>query len=118
MVPAVEEIKALLSKAGWQCEARADKDQGVHFTIYRANVKGERPCMTFQPEKSKDAIAIYAATRGSGSQLGNFTVDQITQDFVQTGALKFFERLTSELSTPAAHDRSPSAEPMILAYHL
>jgi hypothetical protein len=61
---------------------------------------------------------IYAATRGSGSQLGNFTVDQITQDFVQTGALKFFERLTSELSTPAAHDRSPSAELMILAYHL
>jgi hypothetical protein len=118
VVPAVEEIKALLSKAGWQCEARADKDQRVHFTIYRANVKGERPCMTFQPEKSKDAIAIYAATRGSGSQLGNFTVDQITQDFVQTGALKFFEQLTSELSAPAAHDRSPSAEPMILAYHL
>jgi hypothetical protein len=59
--------------------------------------------MTFQPEKSKDAISIYAATRGAGSQLGNFTVDQITQDFVQTEALKFFERLTSELSTPAAH---------------
>jgi hypothetical protein len=70
--------------------------------IYRANVKGERPYMTFQPEKSKDAIAIYAATRGSGSP----------------GALKFFERLTSELNTPAAHDRSPSAELMILAYHL
>ena len=105
VVPALEEIKALLSKAGWQREARAEKDQGVHF-IYRANVKGERPYMTFQPEKSKDAIAIYAATRGSGSQLGNFTADQITQDFVQTEALKFFERLTSELSTPAAHDRS------------
>jgi hypothetical protein len=56
------------------------------------------------------------ATRGSGSHLGNFTVGQITQDFVQTEALKFFERLTSELSTPAAHDRSPSAELMILAY--
>jgi hypothetical protein len=41
MVPALEEIRALLSKAGWQCEARADKDQGVHFTIYRANVKGK-----------------------------------------------------------------------------
>jgi hypothetical protein len=63
VVPALEEIKALLSKAGWQCDARADKDQGVHFTIYRANVKGERPYMTFQPEKSMDAIAIYAATR-------------------------------------------------------
>ena len=106
VVPALEEIKALLSKAGWQCEVRADKDQGVHFTIYRGNVKGERPYMTFQPEKSKDAIVIYVATRGSGSQLGNFTVDQITQDFVQTEALKFFERLTSELNTPSAHDRS------------
>jgi hypothetical protein len=69
-------------------------------------VKGEKPYMTFQPEKSKDAIVIYVATRGSGSQLGNFTVDQITKDFVQTEALKFFERLTSELSTPSAHDRS------------
>jgi hypothetical protein len=106
VIPALEEIKALLSKAGWQCEIRADKDPGVHFTIFRGNVKGERPYVTFQPEKSKDAIAIYVATRGSGSQLGNFTVDQISQDFVQTEALKFFERLTSELSTPAAHERS------------
>ena len=102
VVPALEEIKALLSKAGWQCEVRADKDQGIHFTIYRGNVKGERPYMTFQPEKSNDAIRIYSATRGSASQLGNFTVDQITQDFVQTEASKFFERLTSELSTPPA----------------
>ena len=102
VVPALEEIKALLSKAGWQCEVRADKDQGVHFTIYRGNVRGERPYMTFQPEKSKDAIVIYAATRGSGSQLGTFTVEKITQDFVQTEASKFFERLTSELSTPPA----------------
>jgi hypothetical protein len=62
--------------------------------------------MTFQPEKSKDAVAIYVATRGSGSELGNFAVDQITQDFVQTEALKFFERLTSELSTPTPHERS------------
>jgi hypothetical protein len=102
VVPALEEIKGLLGKAGWQCQVRADKDQGVHFTIYRGNVKGERPYMIFQPEKSKDAILIYMATRGSASQLGNFTVDQITQDFVQTEASKFFERLTSELSTPPA----------------
>jgi hypothetical protein len=106
VAPALEEIKVLLSKAGWQCEARADKDQGVHFTIYRGNVKGERPYMRFQPEKSKNAIAIYVATRGSGAQPGNFTVDQISQDFVQTEALKFFERLTSELTQPAVHDRS------------
>ena len=37
------------------------------------------------------------------------TLDQINQDFLQTEALKFFERLTSELSAPAAHERSHQA---------
>jgi len=101
VVPALEEIKMLLSKAGWQCEVRVDKDQGVHFTIYRGNVQGERPYMTFQPQKAKDTIMIYAATRGSGSELGSFTLDQITQDAVQAEASKFFERLASEHSSPA-----------------
>jgi len=73
VVPALEEIKALLSKAGWQCEARADKDQGVHFTIYRGNVKGERPYMTFQPEKSKDAIVIYVGVVLISSSAGTTT---------------------------------------------
>ena len=101
VVPALEEVKMLLSKAGWKCEVRADKDQGVHFTIYRGNVQGERPYMTFQPQKAKDTIMIYAATRGSGSELGSFTLDQITQDAVQAEASKFFERLASEHSSPA-----------------
>ena len=39
VVPALEEIKALLSKARWQCEVRPEKDQGIHFTIYRENMK-------------------------------------------------------------------------------
>jgi uncharacterized protein (DUF1697 family) len=73
VVPALEEIKTLLSKAGWQCEARADKDQGVHFTIYRGNVKGERPYMTFQPEKSKDAIVIYVGVVLISSSAGTTT---------------------------------------------
>ena len=102
MVPALEEVKALLSNAGWQCEVRAEKDQGVHFTIYRGSVHGERPYMTFQPQKPKDTIAIYVATKGAGSELGSFTPDQITQDFVQSEAAKFFERLTLEHSTPGA----------------
>jgi hypothetical protein len=99
VVPALEEVKELLSKAGWQCEIRADKDQGIHFTIYRGSVQGERPYMTFQPQKPKDTILIYVATKGSGSELGHFTVEQITQDFIQTEAAKFFERLTAEHST-------------------
>lgn len=100
VVPALEEVKTLLSKAGWQCEVRTEKDQGVHFTVYRGRGQGERPYMTFQPQKPKDTIVIYAATRGSGSELGSFALDQITQDFVQAEAAKFFERLTAEHSTP------------------
>ena len=100
VAPALEEVKTLLSKAGWQCETRADKDQGVHFTIYRRSEQGERPYMTFQPQKSKDTILIYVATKGSGSELGNFTLEQITQDFVQAETAKFFERITAEHSTP------------------
>ena len=100
VVPALEEVKMLPRKAGWKCEVRADKDQGVHFTIYRGNVQGERPYMTFQPQKPKNTIAIYVATRGSGAELGSFALNQITQDFAQAEAAKFFERLTAE-QTPS-----------------
>jgi hypothetical protein len=40
------------------------------------------------------------ATKGAGSELGSFTIDQVTQDFVQSEAAKFFERLTVEHNTP------------------
>ena len=103
VVPALEEVKALLSNAGWQCEVRTEKDQGVHFTIYRGGVHGERPYMSFGPQKPKDTIVIYVATKGAGSELGSFALYQITQDFVQSEAAKFFERLTVEHSiTPSA----------------
>jgi hypothetical protein len=99
VAPALEEVKALLSNAGWQCEVRTEKDQGVHFTIYRGSAHGERPYMSFQPQKPNDTIVIYVATKGAGSELGSFALNQITQDFVQSEAAKFFERLTMEYST-------------------
>ena len=102
VIPALEEIKALLKKAGWQCEIRAEKDQGVHFTVYREKMKlggsvggSERPYMDFQPEKLKDTVLVYAATIGSGAGLGSFSLDQITEDFVQAEASKFFVRVAS-----------------------
>ena len=101
VVPALEEVKTLLSNAGWQCEVRTEKDQGVHFAIHRGSVHGERPYMSFQPQKPKDTIVIYVATKGSGSELGSFVLNQITQDFVQSEAAKFFERLTVEHTTPS-----------------
>ena len=101
VLPALEEIAAVLRKAGWQCEVRArDKDPGIHFTVYRgvkAGVSGgERPFMSYQPEKQKDTVLVNVATKGSAALVGSFTLDKITEDFVQTEATKFFARAASE----------------------
>ena len=101
VLPALEEVATVLRKAGWLCETRAgDKDPGVHFTIYRG-VKagvggGERPFMTYQPEKQQSAVLVNVATKVSAAPLGSFTLDKITEDFVQTEATKFFARVASE----------------------
>jgi len=100
--PALEEITVVLRKAGWQCEVRAgDKDPGIHFTVYRgvkAGVSGgERPFMSYQPEKQKDTILVNVASKGSAALVGSFTLDKITEDFVQTEATKFFARVASEI---------------------
>jgi hypothetical protein len=102
VLPALEEVAVLLRKAGWQCEVRAgDKDPGVHFTIYRtvkAGVSGgEKPYMTYQPEKQHNTVLVNVATKGSAAPLGGFPLDKITEDFVQTEATKFFARVTSEV---------------------
>ena len=101
VLPALEEIAVVLRKAGWQCEVRAgDKDPGIHFTVYRevkAGVSGgERPYMSYQLEKQKDTVLVNAATKGSAGPIGSFTLDKITEDFVQTEATKFFARAASE----------------------
>ena len=101
VLPALEEVAAVLRKAGWLCEARAgDKDPGVHFTIYRGlkvgTGGGERPFMTYQPEKQQNAVLVNVATKGLAAPVGNFTLDKITEDFVQTEATKFFARVASE----------------------
>ena len=58
VLPALEDVAVLLRKAGWQCEVRAgDKDPSIHFTVYRevkAGISGgQKPFMTYQPEKQK-----------------------------------------------------------------
>jgi hypothetical protein len=102
VLPALEEVAVLLRKAGWQCEVRAgDKDPGVHFTVYRG-VKaglsgGEKPYMTYQPEKQKNTVLVNVATKGSAAPVGSFGLDKITEDFVQSEATKFFARVASEV---------------------
>jgi hypothetical protein len=65
VLPALEEIAVLLRKAGWQCEVRAgDKDPGVHFTVHRAAKAGmsggEKPFMTYQPEKQNNTVLVMS----------------------------------------------------------
>jgi hypothetical protein len=75
VLPALEEVAVILRKAGWLCEVRAgDKDPGVHFTVYRgvkAGVSGgEKPFMTYQPEKQKNNVLINVATKASAAPVG------------------------------------------------
>ena len=102
VLPALEEVAVLLRKAGWQCELRAgDKDPGVHFTVYRGVTAGasggEKPFMTYQPEKQNNTVLVNVATRASAAPVGSFALDKITEDFVQTEATKFFARVASEI---------------------
>jgi signal recognition particle subunit SEC65 len=102
VLPALEEIAVLLRKAGWQCEVRAgDKDPGVHFTVYRGATVGasggEKPFMTYQPEKQNNTVLVNFATRASAAPVGSFDLNKITEDFVQTEATKFFARVASEI---------------------
>jgi hypothetical protein len=97
VLPALEEVAVLLRKAGWQCETRAgEKDRDVHFTIYRAS-GGERPFMTYQPEKQKNTVLVNIGTKGSATAVGTFGLDKVTGDFVQSEATKFFARVASEI---------------------
>ena len=102
VLPALEEVAVLLRQAGWQCEVRAgDKDPGVHFTVYRASKVGvsggERPFMTYQPEKQKNTVLDDVATKTSAAPVGSFALDKITENFVQIEATKFFARVASEI---------------------
>ena len=102
VLPALEEVAVLLRKAGWQCELRGgDKDPGVHFTVYRGVTAGasggEKPFMTYQPEKQNNTVLVNVATRASAAPVGSYDLDKITEDFVQTEATKFFARVASEI---------------------
>jgi hypothetical protein len=101
VLPALEEVAALLRNAGWQCEVRAgDQEPGVHFTVYRevkaSGSGGQKPFMTYQPEKQKNTVLVNVATKGSAASVGSFDLGEITEDFVQTEATKFFARVASD----------------------
>jgi len=52
--------------------------------------------MNYQPEKQKNSVLVNVATKGSAASVGSFDLDEITEDFVQTEATKFFARVASD----------------------
>ena len=79
VLPALEEVAVVLRKAGWQCEVRAgDKDPGVHFTVYRAAKAGvsggEKPFMTYQPEKQNNTVLVNVASKAFAAPVGSFAL--------------------------------------------
>jgi hypothetical protein len=96
VLPALEEVAVLLRKAGWQCEVRAgDKDPGRGAKTGASG--GEKPFMTYQPEKQNNTVLVNVATKAFAAPVGSFALDKITEDFVQTEATKFFARVASEI---------------------
>jgi hypothetical protein len=85
LLPALEEVAVVLRKAGWLCEVRAgDKDPGKTFH-------------DLPTRKAKNTVLINVATKASAAPVGSFSLDKITEDFVQTEATKFFTRVASEI---------------------
>jgi hypothetical protein len=58
---------------------------------------GEKPFMTYQPEKQNNTVLVNVATKAFAAPVGSFALDKITEDFVQTEATKFFARAASEI---------------------
>ena len=75
---------------------------GFEELVERSAVDEGIPMKTNTPlaDALMSRIRDQLATKGSDSELGNFTLDQITEDFVQAKTAKFFERKTGKHSTP------------------
>jgi hypothetical protein len=52
-----------------------DKDPGVHFTVYRGAKTGasggEKPFMTYQPEKQNNTVLVNVATKAFAAPVGS-----------------------------------------------
>jgi hypothetical protein len=74
-----------------------DKDPGVHFTVYRAAKAGvsggEKPFMTYQPEKQNNTVLVNVATKAFAAPVGSFALDKITQDLVTEARLSSLRAL-------------------------
>ncbi len=97
VVPALRQVRDLLVPTGWNCEVRiSDKNHEVRLLIYRDKMVTAtgRPYVGFEP--GTNLVKVCITTQGSGGEESQFPLSQIDEDFVQTCASKFFERLASE----------------------
>jgi hypothetical protein len=97
VVPALRQVRDLLVRAGWKCEVRiSDKNHEVRLLTYRDKMVTAtgRPYVGFEP--GANLVKVRITTQGYSGEEGQFPLGQINEDFVQTCASRFFERLASE----------------------
>jgi hypothetical protein len=103
IVPALNEIvTSVLMPNGWRAGARMD-GLNVLLEAYKGDMRGlggdfGRPTLIFFPHPSNNESYAYSATHSEGNYIRDFTLAQLTSDFVQQCALSFFEKLCSEAS--------------------
>ena len=101
IVPTLNEIGGMLQQSGWiYTTALLPAETGVRFEIYRGNMMAAggivRPHIAFSslPERPKLGIISYSQTSGGGPQ--EYDLGQVSDDFVASQVLPFFERLAAE----------------------
>jgi|SRR5215469_8321505 len=101
IMPALEEVaRDFVRPAGWTCQVDQleEADLEVILHVYRGDMKtpysaGDRPHLSFSPDRSSARVKIYRATQSETGSEGDHALKEITPDFVQEQALRFFQKL-------------------------
>ena len=104
IMPALEEVaREFMRPAGWTCQVDCleEADSEVRLHVFRGDMgtpagPGVRPHLDFSPDRHAPTISIYRATRSESDTEGSYALKEITPDFVQEQALRFFNRLLVE----------------------
>ena len=102
VLPALRQIsEEVLTPAGWTSEVRSDdKEESATIEVYKGSMHAlgttRRPSITFVIDRHSPTIFVTAQSISQGGGQGKFSLDEVTEEFVQSTVLKFFQRLTSE----------------------
>jgi hypothetical protein len=101
IVPALNEIQLMLEPQGWICQIQVpDNDRGLRvvFLLFKGNMSAVggygRPFLSFEANMPNIVIQVLT-TRKQISPEPSATISDVTEDFVQNIAPKFFKLLAA-----------------------